>query len=60
LVGVCVASTSEELEWNAQGKGITIGHFYFTGHRYVEKLMTGFRVDGHTFKRGKLVYISVI
>jgi hypothetical protein len=26
-VGACVASTLEEMEWNAQGKGITIGHF---------------------------------
>jgi hypothetical protein len=23
LVGACVASTSEEMEWNTQGKGIT-------------------------------------
>jgi hypothetical protein len=23
MVGACVASTSEEMEWNAQGKGIT-------------------------------------
>ena len=23
-VGACVASTLEEMEWNAQGKGITI------------------------------------
>jgi hypothetical protein len=34
--------------------------FYFTGHRHVEKLMTGFRIDDHTIKRGKLVCISVI
>jgi hypothetical protein len=60
LVGACVASTSEELEWNAQGKGITIGLFHFTGHRCVEKLMTGFRIDGCTIRRGKLVFISVI
>jgi hypothetical protein len=26
-VGACVASTLEEMEWNAQGKGIFIGHF---------------------------------
>jgi hypothetical protein len=25
-----------------------LGHFYFTGHRCVEKLMTGFRIDGRT------------
>jgi hypothetical protein len=23
MVGACVASTSKEMEWNAQGKGIT-------------------------------------
>jgi hypothetical protein len=60
LVGACVASTSEELEWNAQGKGITIGHFHFIGHRCVEKLMIGFRIDGRTIKRDKLICISVI
>ena len=27
LVGACVASTMEEMEWNAQGKGIFVGHF---------------------------------
>ena len=26
----------------------------------VEKFMTGFRIDGRTIKRGKLVYRSVI
>jgi hypothetical protein len=34
--------------------------FHFTGHRCVEKFMTGFRIDGRTIKRGKLVCISVI
>ena len=58
-VGACVASTLEEMEWNAQGKGITQA-FHFTGHRCVEKLMTGFSIDGRTIKRGKLVCISVI
>ena len=37
-----------------------LGHFHFTGHRCVEKFMTGFRIDGRTMKRGKLVCISVI
>ena len=55
-----VASTLEEMEWNMQGKGITYRTFYFTGHRCVEKFMTGFRIDGRTIKRGKLVCISVI
>ena len=59
-VGACVASTLEEMEWNAQGKGITYRAFHFTGHRCVEKFMTGFRIDGRTIKRGKLVCISVI
>jgi hypothetical protein len=26
LVGACVASMMEEMKWNAQGKGIFIGH----------------------------------
>jgi hypothetical protein len=37
-----------------------LGYFYFIGHRCVEKFMTGFRIDGRTIKRGKLVYILVI
>jgi hypothetical protein len=37
-----------------------LGYFYFTGHRCVEKLMIGFRIDGRTIKRGKLICISVI
>ena len=53
-VGACVASTSEELKWNAQGKGITYRAFHFTGHRCVEKFMTGFRIDGRTIKMANL------
>ena len=59
MVGAYVASTLEVMEWNAQGKGIFIGHFISPGHRSVEKFMTEFRIDGHT-KRGKLVCILVI
>ena len=59
-VGACVASTLEEMEWNAQGKGTTYRAFHFTGHRCVEKFMTGFRIDDRTIKRGKLVCTSVI
>jgi hypothetical protein len=59
-VGACVASTLEEIEWNAQGKCITYRAFYFTGHRCVEKFMTRFRIAGCIIKRGKLVCISVI
>ena len=59
-VGACVASTLEEMKWNAQGKGITYRAFHFTGHKCVEKFMIGFRIDGRTIKRGKLVCISVI
>ena len=54
-VGACVASTLEEMEWNAQGKGITYRAFYFISHTCVEKFMTGFRIDGRTIKRGKLI-----
>ena len=59
-VGACVTSTLEEMEWSAQGKGITYRKFHFTGHRCVEKFMTGFRIDGRTIMRGKLICISVI
>jgi hypothetical protein len=48
MVGACVASTSEEMEWNAQGKGITYRAFHFTSHRCIEKFMTGIRIDGRT------------
>ena len=34
--------------------------FHFIHHRCVEKFMTRFKIDGHTIKRGKLVYVSVI
>ena len=60
MVSACVASTIEEMERNVQGKGITYRAFYFTGHRCVEKFMTGFRIDGRTIMRGKLICISVI
>ena len=59
MVGACVASTME-MEWNVQDKYITYRAFHFTGHRCVEKFMTGFRIDGRTIKRGKFVCISVI
>jgi hypothetical protein len=52
MVGACVASTSGEMEWNAQGKGITYRAFYFTSHRCVEKFMTEFRIDGRTIVGG--------
>jgi hypothetical protein len=60
MVGAYVASTPKEMKWNAQDKGITYRAFNFTGHRCVEKFMIGFMIDGHTIKRDKLVYISVI
>jgi hypothetical protein len=31
IVGACVASTLEEMKWNAQGKGIICRAFHFTG-----------------------------
>ena len=58
-VCACVASTSKEMEWNAQGKGIFVGYFISPIKGCVEKFMTRFRIDGHTIKRGKLVCISV-
>jgi hypothetical protein len=59
-IGACVALTLEELEWNAQGKGVTNRAFHFTSHRCIEKFMIGFRIDRRTIKRGKLICISVI
>jgi hypothetical protein len=59
-VGACVASILEEMECNAQDKGITYRAFHFTGYRCVEKFMVGFRIDGRIIKRSKLVCISVI
>jgi hypothetical protein len=32
-----------------------LGHFISPVKGCVEKCMTGFRIDGHTIKRGKLV-----
>ena len=37
-----------------------LGHFISLVIGCVEKFMTGFRIDGRTIKRGKLVCISVI
>jgi hypothetical protein len=58
--GVCVASILEEMERNAQGKGITYRTFYFTSHRCVEKFMTGFRIDSCSINRGNLLVATVI
>jgi hypothetical protein len=30
-----------------------LGHFHLISHRCVEKLMTEFRIDGRTIKRGQ-------
>jgi hypothetical protein len=59
-VCACVTSTLEEMEWNAQGKGITYRAFYFTGHRCVEKFITGLRIDSRTIKRENLLVTTVI
>ena len=59
-VGACVVSTSDEMKWNAQGKGIFVGHFISLVKGCVDKCMTGFRIDGRTIKRSKLVCISVM
>jgi hypothetical protein len=41
-------------------KRYNLGHFISSVKGCVEKCMTGFRIDGRTIKRGKLVCISVI
>jgi hypothetical protein len=43
------------MKWNAQGKGIFVGHFISPVEGWVEKCLTGFGIDGNTIKRGKLV-----
>ena len=51
---------------NIGGNGICKANVYLVGHFIslvkgcVEKCMTGFRIDGHTIKRGKLICILVI
>ena len=48
--------------WNGMRKAKVwlVGHFISPVKGCVEKCMTGFRIDGRTIKRGKLVCISVI
>ena len=59
FVGACVASTLEEMKWNAQSKSIFVWHFISPVKGCVEKCNTGLRIYGHTIKRGKLVSISI-
>ena len=54
----CINIGGDEMEYARQR--YICRAFHFTGHRCVEKLITGFRIDGHTIKWGKLVCISVI
>jgi hypothetical protein len=60
MVGACVASNDGRNGMEYARQRYICREFYFTGHKCVEKFMTGFRIDGHTIKRGKLVCISVI
>jgi len=47
--------------WNGMYKAkISRGHFISPIKGCVEKCITGFRIDGRTIKRDKLVCISVI
>jgi hypothetical protein len=41
------------MEWNAQGKGIFVGHFISLVKGCVEKCMTKFRIDGLSMKNGQ-------
>jgi hypothetical protein len=54
----CINIGGDEMEYARQR--YICRAFYFTGHRYIEKFMTGFRIYGRTIKRSKLVCISVI
>ena len=42
-------------KWNCARQRYNYRAFYFTSHRYVEKFMTGFRIDSHTEKKGNLL-----
>ena len=55
-----MASIFGKIKWNTQGKGMTCRAFISPVKGWVVKCMTGFRIDGRTIKRGKLVCISVI
>jgi hypothetical protein len=59
-VGACVAPTLEKIEWNAQDKGIFVGHFISPVKDCVEKCMTKFKIDDRTIKNDNFVCISVI
>ena len=48
----CINIGRDEIESTRQR--YNFGHFYFTGHRCVEKIITGFRIDGRTIKRANL------
>ena len=42
-----------EVEWKCARQRYNLRAFHFTGHRCVEKFMTGFRIDGRTIKEGQ-------
>jgi hypothetical protein len=54
----CINIGGDGMEYARQRYNLV--YFHFTGHRCVEKLMTRFRIDDRTIKRGKLICISVI
>ena len=68
--GACVAPVMEvkmkvmvmktEMKWKCARQRYNLGHFISPVKGCVEKCMTGFRIDGRTIKRSKLVCISVI
>jgi len=54
----CINIGGDGMEYARQR--YNLGHFHLTSYRCVENFMTGFRIDGRTIKRGKLVCISII
>jgi hypothetical protein len=54
----CIDSGGDGME--CVRKRYNLGHFIPPVKGCVEKCVTGFRIDGRTIKRGKLVCISVI
>jgi hypothetical protein len=54
----CISDGGDKIECARQS--YICRAFYFTGHICIEKVMTGFKIDDRTIKKGKLICILVI
>jgi len=55
MIGRCMCCINiEGVGMESTRQRYNLGHFDFTGHRGVEKCLTGFRIDNCTIKRGNL------